>query len=231
MSARRVRLHFLVKASLVLGDEDTRADFVAVVQMLALTLLGLLAWPAALGQNIDYQAGPTLVRFLGKSANFQVFPHIYYADNSIQLRFGKLEERTPSNQSVIKHSIPSVAAAEMYNLQWTLYTSLGNSTTTILTFMNYAYHNNTGVQTMPVGISRSNTNTITLKLPNPAPNATTVYYDPVLGTGYVNPPPPPRPPSPPLPPFPSPGSAAGLHVTLWAALAAFLLVLLSMRVA
>ncbi|PNH06177.1 hypothetical protein TSOC_007484 [Tetrabaena socialis] len=110
--------------------------------MLALTLLGLLAAGPALGQNIDYQTGPTLqsgwlagaarwrrsarraararwrtcmkkrtpwteqVRFLGKSANFQIFPNIKYADNYIQLRFSKFEERDARNRRVDKHAVP-----------------------------------------------------------------------------------------------------------------------------
>ncbi|GLC42626.1 hypothetical protein PLESTM_001358000 [Pleodorina starrii] len=85
---------------------------------------------------------------------------------------------------------------------------LSNDTTTSIYFANYAYEAKNGTRNMSVGVSLATSggkSTVTLKLPNPSPNAT-VYYDPTVTVTTT-----------------SPGGAAGIRAAMWSAVLAVLL--------
>ncbi|GIL63579.1 hypothetical protein Vafri_17619 [Volvox africanus] len=88
--------------------------------------------------------------------------------------------------------------------------ALGDNTTSNIYFANYAYEAKNGTRNMSVGVSlasNSSKSTVTLRLPNPAPN-TTVYYDPTVTVSTEN---------------GQGGSAKGIQTTVWSALLATLL--------
>ncbi|KAG2428212.1 hypothetical protein HXX76_011892 [Chlamydomonas incerta] len=95
----------------------------------------------------------------------------------------------------------------------TLSVALSNDTASNITFANYAYEAQNGTRSMPVvvdltatGSGASAASTVVLTLPNPAPNAS-AFYDPTVTAAYST----------------QGGTAAGLRVGLWGALAALLL--------
>ncbi|GIL77352.1 hypothetical protein Vretimale_2812 [Volvox reticuliferus] len=87
---------------------------------------------------------------------------------------------------------------------------LGDNTTSNIYFANYAYEAKNGTRNMSVGVSLASSDgksTVTLRLPNPAPN-TTAYYDPTVTVSTES---------------GQGGSAKGIQTTLWSTLLATLL--------
>ncbi|EFJ48714.1 hypothetical protein VOLCADRAFT_90488 [Volvox carteri f. nagariensis] len=80
-------------------------------------------------ENVNYTFGQTMVRFLGKSPNFQIYPNTSLS-SYLQLRFSKFEERDSSDKKVQGHSVESLASADP---TWTA----GNTTTSDGTNLTY----------------------------------------------------------------------------------------------